>query len=92
MKMPRHHIADETLARIAVAAKRTRRRPAPETNVDELPPLPPLLMPGKPLELGQPAPSSPAIAAESVPPLAESGLDAGMVLHGADSFDAALEG
>lgn len=104
IQIPRNHLADETLARIAVAAKRTRRggeleqpKLAPEDA--ELVDLPASLMPAKPAQTsGGPqdggldrAGSAAPTAEPAPPPLNETGLNMGLVLHGADSFDAMLE-
>lgn len=96
IRFPRNHIADETVARIMVAAKRVRSRAKePELAPDdlELVDLPPSLMPAQPVAALQAPAGAPAAEVDpaSVPPLEETGLDPGLVLAGADSFDALLK-
>jgi hypothetical protein len=98
IRFPRNHLADETVARINIAAKRARTRHAagPELEPDdaELVDLPAELMPSSPPALGKPAAETPIATetvAEEVPPLEDSGLDTGLMLGGADSFDALLK-
>lgn len=99
IRFPRNHVADETMARVMVAAKRVRTRregPELEPEDDELVDLPPSLMPITPPRAGSRGASGTEAEAEQnappssgdVPPLDESGLDQGLILHGADSFDA----
>lgn len=93
IQLPKRHLADETLARIAVASKRTRERsqaaPELEPAPGELVDLPPSLMPAKPIKTAETPEAAPPEAPP--PPLNETGLDMGLVLHGADSFDALLK-
>ena len=89
MKVPKAHQADETLARIMLAANRTQ----PGKKAQAAPPVELVEMPDDDAELAMPAEPSegsgePPVG--DVPPITESGLDLGAVLGGADSFDAML--
>src|SRR5690242_8310923 len=92
MKIPKAHQADETLARIMLAAKRTQpgKQPQPVGPVElvELPEDDAELAP--PASESQEDPGAAPVAGGDVPPITESGLDLGAVLGGADSFDAML--
>jgi hypothetical protein len=95
MKFPKRHLADSTLARIMIAARQTssaRNGAADSLELVELPPLgnTELAPPGAPqgAQQQQAAEQPPA----ELPPLESSGLDAGLVMQGADSFDAMTKG
>lgn len=96
MRWPRKHQADETVARILVAAKRVENRATPpelEPADEELVDMPLDMLPPPELEQQQGAPpQQQQQGAPELPPLDESGLDTGMVLQGRDSFDALLGG
>lgn len=102
IRFPRQHIADETLARIEIAARRASDRGVMELEPadDQLVDLPAEMLPpgrrGAP-PASSPAPSSPSSPAPSgngmdLPPLDGSGLDVGTVMQGGDSFDALTKG
>lgn len=105
IRFPRQHLADETLARIEIAARRASSRgvtmPELEPDDDQLVDLPAnMLPPGRPRDAAsaqQDAPSSPAPAAGAgdgmdLPTLEDSGLDPGTVMQGGDAFDALTKG
>lgn len=95
IKFPSSHLADEVLARILVAAEKTRRPAGKKTR--ELVELPPLedstqgaVPVGNPQGTGETAAAQPA--APDLPPLDRSGLDPATVAQGGDSFDALTKG
>jgi len=100
VRIPRRHVADETVARILVASKRVRSGETPSRAETGAAPLqtagagakspPPGLV--KVAEGGQPGGAQAAPGGAELPGLDESGLDLGAVLGGADSIDALLGG
>jgi hypothetical protein len=91
IRFPKRHLADETMARILVAAERTRGKQVAKEGPDdlELVDFPPAPESGGPDEAaGDAAPPMESTGAA----LDSSGLDVGMVAQGADSFDALTKG
>jgi hypothetical protein len=94
IRFPRQHLADQTAARIHIAAQRSRASaPMLEPDDSELVPLPirgvGAVAPGA---APPNAREAEVTGAAELPPLDASGLDMGAVLSGADSFDALMAG